>query len=111
MEDSKTFTTRPVLDMDDLSFINEGLGIVLTDIGKQAKKQAKAGDTDSAGETLAVGVQCEELLGRMQGLQSSLIQQYVESRVTASECEAEEDEVGTVPMSEYEEIEPQEPEE
>jgi hypothetical protein len=100
---------RPVLSADDLAFIIDGLALVRNDLGEQAIALSKGEEFTAAGETLAMGAEVDDLVQRMEALRVRLITAWVESVDLSAEVDdvAEEaDEVGTVPMEEFIEDDP-----
>lgn len=99
-------TTRPVLTVDDLHFITEGLERILAEVSKAATAAARNGDYERAGETLQVGNDCSDLLKRMQVLRTNLIEELIDQQMAETMVEEDEslptDDVGTIPMEAYE---------
>jgi hypothetical protein len=94
-----------------LGFIIDGLALVRNDLGEQAIALSKGEEFTAAGETLAMGAEVDDLVQRMEALRVRLIEAWVEavdlSPVTEVDDVAEEaDEVGTVPMEEFIEDDP-----
>lgn len=106
---------RPVLTVNDMALINEGLYIVRSKYGDEALRLAKAGDHEPAGHTLAAASEVDDLINRFRTLINDIVNETIDTHIAEGMDEVQRlmdeslptdepptptDEVGTVPLDE-----------
>lgn len=93
-------TTRPVLSIQDLDTINEGLRLLIKDLERNARKAARSGDTEVTGEWFSLVTEATDLRDRLDTLQQRMVSEAIEEFTARAMAEVQAEEDGFVTADE-----------